>query len=132
MINTGIIKKIDKDEITIHFYKDSACAHCSACSPDKKMGTTIKIHVEDTTKYVLEQEISVELDDSTLLKFSFITYIIPAILMILGYLILDFFKFSEIVSIIGSFAFLIFSFIGLFFYDRSRTKDVGDAIRIID
>lgn len=132
MINTGIIKKIEKNDIFIHFYKDSSCAHCSSCSPQNKMGNIVKFSVPDSSKFKLEQEISVELEDSTLLKFSFITYIIPAIAMILGYIVLDRLNFSEGISILGSFLFLVFSFGGLYFYDKKRVRDVSDIIKIIE
>ena len=131
MISTGIVKKIEKDEITIHFFKDSSCAHCSACSADKKMGTLMKIHSKLAFKYAIGEQISIEVEDSLLLKLSFITYILPAVFMILGYFILDMLNLGEGVSILGAFLFLIISFLCLYFYDKKRVKDLGEDIKIV-
>lgn len=131
MINVGIVKKIENNDITLHFYKDSSCAHCSACSPSKKMGTFIKISTEDAHLYSVGDELSVELEDTLLLKLSFITYIIPPIFMILGYLLLNSLNFSDKICILGSFLFLIISFVALYFYDKTRVKEIDSSIKII-
>lgn len=131
MISTGIVKKIEKDEITIHFFKDSSCAHCSACSADKKMGTLMKIHSNLASNYITGDQISIEVDDSLLLKLSFITYILPAVFMILGYFILDMLNLGEGGSILGAFLFLVISFLCLYFYDKKRVKDLGEDIKIV-
>ena len=34
MKNRGIVKKIDKDSVTIEIFKDVSCSHCNSC--DKK------------------------------------------------------------------------------------------------
>ncbi|MGL5657151.1 MAG: SoxR reducing system RseC family protein [Fusobacteriaceae bacterium] len=132
MISTGIIKKIEKNEVTIHFFKDSACAHCSACSADRKLGALIKISSDLASNYSVGDQISIELDDTILLKLSFITYIFPAIFMILGYFILNLFNLGEGVSIFGSFLFLVISFGILYFYDKKRVKNLGEDITIVN
>lgn len=132
MINKGIIQSIYKDEITIKFYKDSACAHCSSCGGDKKFGNTIMINSDSAHKYKPGDEISIEINDALLLKLSLITYIFPAIFMILGYFFLNFFGASENASIFGSFLFLIISFIFIFFYDKKRVKKFGSDFSIIE
>lgn len=131
MINTGIITKIEKNRIYVHFYKDSACSHCSSCATKDKMGNIFKFDVSNPENYKLEQEVTIELEDSTFLKFSFITYILPAIAMILGYYIFNLIGFSEIFSIVGSFVFLFISFLFLFIYDKRKTKEISNTIKLI-
>ncbi|MGL5123209.1 MAG: SoxR reducing system RseC family protein [Fusobacteriaceae bacterium] len=131
MISKGIIEKIEKNDITIKFYKEASCAHCSGCSKDKKFGSTIKLSSSLAKKYVLGQEISVEIEDILILKLSLITYIFPAIFMILGYLVSDFLGAEEKTSIISSFLFLVVSFVFLFFYDKKRVKNYGSDVKII-
>ncbi|MGL6063648.1 MAG: SoxR reducing system RseC family protein [Fusobacteriaceae bacterium] len=131
MISKGIIEKIEKNDITIKFYKEASCAHCSGCSNDKKFGSTIKLSASLVENYTLGQEISVEIEDILIFKLSLITYIFPAIFMILGYLIADFLGANEKNSIISCFLFLIISFIVLFFYDKKRIKNYGSDVKII-
>ncbi len=131
MISKGIIEKIERNDITIKFYKDSSCAHCSGCSGDKKFGSTIKISSPLVENYVLGQEISVEIEDGLIFKLSLITYIFPALFMISGYFVADFLGANEKTSIISCFSFLIISFIFLFFYDKKRIKNYGSDVKII-
>lgn len=132
MISKGIVQSVENNHATVKFYKDSACASCSACSGDNKFGQTLSLKLEEGTAVRAGQEITIEIDDGILLKLSFIVYILPAVAMILGYLLLHFLKFSEGISILGSFSALVITFIGLFFYDKKRVKDIGEDFKIIE
>lgn len=132
MINKGIIEKIDSDSLSIKFYKDAACVHCSSCSGSSKFGTTITIDKPKDFDKKIGEEITVEVEDIVLLKLSFITYVLPALFMILGYFAGDFFNKGQGVSIFTSFFSLVISFLALSFYDKKRTKHVGSDFKILD
>ncbi|MGL4392049.1 MAG: SoxR reducing system RseC family protein [Fusobacteriaceae bacterium] len=134
MIKTGIIKKIEKDFILINFYKDNACSSCNVCSKDAKMSNTIKINTQENLNFYIGKEISLEINDNTILKLSFITYILPAVFMFIGYFVSEsIFNFSQNISILFSFIFLALSFLGLFFYDKKRIKKYGNEdIKILN
>ncbi|MGL4403206.1 MAG: SoxR reducing system RseC family protein [Fusobacteriaceae bacterium] len=131
MIAKGIIENLKDNHATVKFYKDSACASCSACGGESKFGQKISINLKENKKFRIGDEITIEIDDGILLKLSFIVYILPAVAMILGYLILDSLHFSEGISISGSFISLLIAFICLYFYDKKRIKDIGEDFTII-
>lgn len=132
MVAKGIIEKIQDNHATVKFYKDSACASCSACSGESKFGQKISIDLNKNLNFKIGDEITIEIDDIILLKLSFIVYIFPALAMILGYFVLDFLNFSQGVSIIGSFSALLLSFLALYFYDKRRIKDIGEDFKILN
>ena len=39
MINTGIVTKIDGNNVSVKLHKSSSCSHCSCCSEERKMGS---------------------------------------------------------------------------------------------
>ncbi|MGL6100809.1 MAG: SoxR reducing system RseC family protein [Fusobacteriaceae bacterium] len=131
MIAKGIIQNLKNSYATVKFYKDSACASCSACTGENRYGQTISINLKESMNFQIGDEITVEIDDMILLKLSFIVYIFPTIAMILGYLILEFLRFSQGICITGSFLSLIISFVILYFYDKKRVKDIGEDFKII-
>ncbi|MGL4980595.1 MAG: SoxR reducing system RseC family protein [Fusobacteriaceae bacterium] len=131
MIAKGIIQNLKNSYATVKFYKDSACASCSACTGENRYGQTISINLKENINFKIGDEITIEIDDMVLLKLSFIVYIFPTIAMILGYLILEFSRFSQGICITGSFLSLIVSFIILYFYDKKRVKDIGEDFKII-
>lgn len=131
LIAKGIIENIKDNHARVKFYKDSACASCSACSGETKFGQKISINLKENGNFKMGDEITIEIDDMVLLKLSFIVYILPAVAMILGYIILDFFKFSQGISILGSFGALVLSFVALYFYDKKRVKDIGEDFTIL-
>lgn len=132
MIAKGIIENLKNNHATVKFYKDSACSSCSACSGENKFSQKISINLKENRKFRIGDEITIEIDDTILLKLSFIVYILPAMAMIVGYLILDFFKFSQEFCIFGSFSSLLIAFVFLYFYDKKRVKDIGEDFNIID
>ncbi|MGL5057842.1 MAG: SoxR reducing system RseC family protein [Fusobacteriaceae bacterium] len=132
MINKGIIRSIDINSLSINFYKDAACAHCSACNGQSKFGSTISIDKPKNFNKQVGDEITVEVEDSVLLKLSFLTYILPTFFMILGYFLGDFFNRGQGFSIFMSFFSLVISFLGLSLYDKKRTKNIGLDFKILD
>lgn len=132
MVSKGIVQSIENSHATVKFYKDSACASCSACSGDRKFGQTIGIKLDSGMDVRVGQEITIEIDDGILLKLSFIVYIIPAIAMFIGYFIFNLLKFSEGISIIASFAALLITFFGICIYDKKRVKDIGEDFKIVE
>ena len=132
MHNKGIIKNIENNFITINFYKSTACSHCSSCSEKNKFGITISIDKPANFNKNIGDEINLEIEDRILLKLSFITYIFPALFMILGYFVSTFLGGTQGISIISSFSFLIISFFCLFFYDKKRSKYIKNDFLLLD
>lgn len=128
MQNSGIIKKINKNCITVSMYKETACSHCNNCS-DKITNeitffTDVNVEVGDIVTF--------EMDDRQVLKAASIVYILPIIFMILGYFLGDKLGLSEAYCILTSFLSLIISFIGIYFYDKNIVKkEMENEITII-
>ncbi|MBQ7953298.1 MAG: SoxR reducing system RseC family protein [Clostridia bacterium] len=84
MNKNGIVKNIDGNKVTVKIQRDSACgencAMCNAC-PGKNMLIT----VETDIKLSKGDKVRLETNAKTVLLSAFCVYILPIILLIVGY-----------------------------------------------
>ena len=130
MINTGIVTKIDGNNVSVKLHKSSSCSHCSCCSEERKMGSDFEFKINQ--KVEIGDLVTLEIAEKDVVKAALIAYIMPPIFMIAGYTIAASLGFSETKSIIGSFIGVIVSFVILGIYDRVfAKKTIDEEIKII-
>ncbi len=120
MLNKGIVQEVDGKNLKILVYKDSACSHCSSCS-DRFQG---EFEFEAEGNVNKGDSISFEIEDKVVLNLAFLVYILPVIFLFLGYILSSKLGLSEGKRILSSFVSMFFSFVLLFFYDKSKGKQI--------
>ena len=108
MIKSGIVDSIENSKITIKIERDSSCgdncAMCNAC-PGKEMFIT----TYTKENFNVGDYVRLETNTSLILLSAFLVYILPIILLIVGYVI---------ISLYFGLALMVISFIILFIYDK--------------
>lgn len=132
MKNTGLIKEIKKNKITVSIFKDSACSHCSKCNENSKIANEIILNY-NINNLSIGDTIIFEMKSKQIFKAALIVYILPVFFIIGGYYIGTYLNFSEAKSICFSFLALLFSFLLIYFYDRFIVKNrLESSINIIE
>ena len=108
MNKTGIVEKKEGSSVTVRIKRDSSCgencAMCNAC-PGKNMTITINTDLHLSTG----DTVKLETNTSYILLSAFCVYIVPLILLIVGY---------AISTIYIGLIFMVISFIILHFIDK--------------
>jgi sigma-E factor negative regulatory protein RseC len=130
MVNTGIVKAIEKDgRVRVQIYKESACSHCSGCSESSKISREDIFTIDEEVQ--VGDLISFEIDTKEIMRAALLVYILPIAAMILGYLLGSYLNKSEGTCIAYSFSAFILTFGILFLYDRLVLKKKNkSSIRI--
>lgn len=121
MKSNGKVIEINGNRIKLKMFKESSCAHCSGCGDANKMARELEVTYDGEIE--LGDIVTFELEDAKMLKIGFIVYVLPVIIMILGFVIFMKLGFSENTSVFGAFAFLVLSFVGLHIYDKFFVKE---------
>lgn len=121
MKSNGKVIGINGNKIKLKMFKESSCAHCSGCGDANKMARELEVTYDGEIE--LGDIVTFELEDAKMLKIGFIVYVLPVIIMILGFVIFMKLGFSENTSVFGAFAFLVLSFVGLHIYDKFFVKE---------
>lgn len=121
MKSNGKVIGINGNRIKLKMFKESSCAHCSGCGDANKMARELEVTYDGEIE--LGDIVTFELEDAKMLKIGFIVYVLPVIIMILGFVIFMKLGFSENISVFGAFAFLVLSFVGLHIYDKFFVKE---------
>ena len=122
MINKGIVQEVDGRNLKILVYKDSACSQCSSCTEGSRFQGEFEFQAEDEVK--IGDIISFEIEDKVVLNLAFLVYILPVVFFFMGYIISSKLGLTEGFRILCSFIGLFSSFILLFFYDKSKGKQI--------
>ena len=130
MINKGLVKEVNGDTIKVNLYKESACAHCSGCGNDRKMGTTLEFKCNE--KVEIGNVITFEIEDKSLLNIAALVYLLPIFFMIVGYYIGEHLGFTEGKRVGASFMGLFLSFGLIHIFDRLKgSKIVDNKIKVV-
>ena len=121
MKSNGKVIAINGNRIKLKMFKESSCAHCSGCGDANKLARELEVTYDGDVE--IGDIVTFELEDSKMLKIGFTVYILPIIMMILGFFISNKMGGSEKISVRVSFAFLVLSFAGLHIYDKYFVKE---------
>ena len=118
MNKQGIVEQVEGNKITIRITRDSACgencAMCNAC-PGKNMLITLNSHLPLS----VNDKVLLQTNSKLILWWAFATYILPIILLIVGY---------AFFTLYIGFIFMAISFITLYFFDKKINKN--NAIKL--
>lgn len=130
MVNRGIIQEINGNKIKIKLFKSSSCSHCSCCSEQAKYGKDFEFSTNKNAH--IGDLVTLEISEKDVIKAASIAYLMPPILMIIGYFVGQYFELEEIFRVLTSFIFLGLAFILLFLYDKFfAKKSIEEEIKII-
>lgn len=109
MEENGTVIKVSKNIAIVKVGSNHECSKCGLCSGEKK---SPEIEAIDNIGVSIGDEVTIKIQPSKVLKFSASIYIFPLLAAVIGYLMFYFiFKKNEGLGIIGSFTFLIISFL---------------------
>lgn len=124
MESSGKVTKINGNKITVKMFKESSCAHCSGCGEASKLTREIELDFNPKEREIkVGNIVTFELEDSKMLKIGFLVYVIPVIMMVLGFGIGNYFGKSEGVSVLYSFIGLFLTFLIIHLYDKFIVKE---------
>lgn len=124
MESSGKVTKINGKKITVKMFKESSCAHCSGCGEASKLTREIELDFNPEEREIkVGNIVTFELADSKMLKIGFLVYVIPVIMMVVGFGIGSYLGKSEGVSILYSFIGLVLTFLVIHLYDKFIVKE---------
>ena len=116
MIKTGYVETVYDSTAEIRIKRDSACGdNCGNCSGCNLMVTVSAKNTVNANKGDL---VEIEMPSNSVLGAAFITYMIPLVILIVGYAIGGCIFNTEIKSILTAIAFFIISVAGVCVYSR--------------
>lgn len=121
MKSSGKVTEVNGNKIKVKMFKESSCAHCSGCGDASKLTRELDLFYNGEVE--IGDIVTFELEDAKMLKIGFLVYILPIIMMLIGFVISSKMGNSEKKSVFISFGFLIISFICLHIYDKYFVKE---------
>lgn len=121
MKSSGKVTEVNENKIKVKMFKESSCAHCSGCGDASKLTRELDLFYNGEVE--IGDIVTFELEDAKMLKIGFLVYILPIIMMLIGFVISSKMGNSEKTSVFISFGFLIISFICLHIYDKYFVKE---------
>ena len=121
MKSSGKVTEVNGNKIKVKMFKESSCAHCSGCGDASKLTRELDLFYNGEVE--IGDIVTFELEDAKMLKIGFLVYILPIIMMLIGFVISSRMGNSEKTSVFISFGFLIISFICLHIYDKYFVKE---------
>jgi sigma-E factor negative regulatory protein RseC len=140
MLQSGTVKKVLDREAVVEVMRDSACKHCPVhkiCFPDNC--DTMEVNALNEVGAQEGQEVKIYLKTSILLRYSFMVYIVPLIIMFIGLFLgsvlhdqINFSLNKEIVQIVGAVIGLVIGFIAIRLYHNKVKDRRSFKVRIIE
>lgn len=127
MYQTGIVEELSKDMAKIRIQRSTACGEtCASCGMCPAKDMVISALNKPNAK--VGDTVSVYLSDAKILKAAFLVYIIPIIMLVIGYAIGIKWYGSENAGILFGFVALIVSFVLICFLDRYLKRKFEPSI----
>ena len=135
MRETGIVIKNDGNNIDVQMQPSGECGSCGACFINKSKLQVLS--VSQQSKVQPGETVEIEVSPAFAIQSAFLIFLLPLLVMIVCYYIfqayVDLPGLNDVhAGIIGALTGLIFSYIGVFLYDRHLLKLKADrSIRIV-
>lgn len=124
MESSGKVTKINGKKLVVKMFKESSCAHCSGCGEASKLTREIELEYNPKKQTIEVGDIvTFELADSKMLKIGFLVYVLPIIMMVVGFSVSNMMGRTEGESVLVSFATLVVTFLLIHLYDRFVVKE---------
>lgn len=119
MLQTGIVKKISKNAAEIEITRSSACgdscASCGLCP-----GRTASVEASNGVGAKIGDTVIIDMADKNVIGAAFLVYIVPVIILIIGYFAGEAIFNSETSGIITGFLLMALTFTAIIFTDKKR------------
>ena len=126
MKKSGYVESVYGNNAVVRIKRDSACGdNCGNCS-----GCNLAVSV-DALNYINAKQgdkVEVEMNSKTVIGTAFMVYIIPLVVLIIGYIIGDYIFNNELKSIFTSLIFFSLCVIMLIAYSRFSKKEIQNKI----
>ena len=133
MIESGVVRKIDKNLAWVTMVKGEHCAGCNACSAFGE-GSVELIALNETNAKPGDR-VEVEINPRQVVKHSAIVFLLPVLSLIFGYFLGSSYLTKiglslEAAGIIGSIGLMVLTFAAIIGYDRILGKSQSTNARI--
>ena len=129
MKNTGLVIECINDDVKVRFIKESACGgNCAACGGCASK--PVEIIIKNTLGAEVGDKVEVESDTSHILKWSFLLYIMPIVVLITTYIISDKYL-SGIMPEIAGVLMIFITFLPVRYFGN-RIKNKAEMKRIVE
>ncbi len=122
MKEIGLITKITKNECVVRFDRKAACDSCNMCLRSKD-NMYVELVVENTLGAKVGDSVEVEIPDKSVLKASFLVYIVPASAFLIGLVATK--NMEDWASISIAIVALVIAYIGVMGAERYLRKKKG-------
>lgn len=122
MKETGLITEITRNECVVRFNRKAACDNCNMCFRTKD-DMYVELVVENTLDAKVGDSVEVEIPDKSVLKASFLAYIVPASAFLIGLVATK--NMEDWASISIAIAALAIAYIGVMGAERYLRKKKG-------
>lgn len=121
MISSGKVTEINGNKVKLKMYRESSCAHCSGCGDASKLSRELELEIKQ--KVEIGDIVTFELEDGKMLKIGFLVYIVPILMMILGFYISTRLGYPEKIGALISFLSLVIAFLIVHLIDKFLVKE---------
>lgn len=134
MKERGIVKSVNNDMVTVYSHDAEGCGNCKCsgilCNPDARSykavaGSGLQVKKGDTVEVYISPGKSI--------KASFFVLLMPVLLMIGSYVVLEaLFSFHEGVNILISLGFLAAGFWVNLFISKKTSQDMPEVVSVVE
>ena len=125
----GIVTKVDSSTAWVKCAKSAACESCKAkdfCDTVGGSDDDVEVEAINAAKAKVDDRVTISFETSSLLKVSFLVYMVPVLFLILGVVIGDkiavIFNYDQsIFSVLAGFLFLL----AAFFFIKAKGKELS-------
>ncbi len=121
MQQTGVVTEVINNRIKIKILRPSACSgncsECGACSSKNHL-----VEAENQVGAKIGDEVLLDMTSNKVINAAFLTYILPLLMLVLGYYIGIVTRIGEGFSILMCFIFMVITFFILHLYDKRVWK----------
>lgn len=121
MESSGRVIAIQGDKVTLKMYKENSCSHCSGCGDSAKTSKELVVEIKEQVS--MGDIVTFQLKDSKFLKIGFVVYILPIIMMVVGFNVGTKIGYTEKGSAAMSFLFLAGTFLVIHIVDKFLVKE---------
>lgn len=119
MLQTGIVKKVSGSAAEIEITRSSACGeNCASCGLCP--GRTASVEASNIIGAKIGDMVVIDMADKKVLGAAFLVYIVPVIILIMGYFAGETIFGSETSGIITGFLLMAITFAAMIFTDKKR------------
>ncbi len=133
MREIGVVESTNGTTAVVSVKRSSSCGEsCATCSAQCNLKGN-KIIAQNKLGAMVGDLVSIEMSTATVLKSAFMVYILPLLMLFLGYFFAEYKTGDETVSLVCAFSAFLVTFVFLLIWDKkNKNKFVTTIIEIIE